>query len=171
MTSKTKSNPTTYCPAMKKSLLLIAAAFLSVLPAMAKEDVPRGFSPLTELKEAQAKAAKDKKMVVLVVKGMDDACPYCAAALTNGLGAVGSGVVKVFARAETIREVDSSGFPEPLQARIKQGFTTGAAVTFLVFDAEMNKIVAEAGRSELQDDRKAIAAFKKTISEARKATK
>ena len=156
---------------MKLSLLLIAAAFLPVLPAIAKEDVPRGFLPLTELKEASAKATKEKKMVVLVVKGRDDACPYCAAALNNGLGAVGSGVVKVFARAEKIREADSSGFPEPLQARIKQGFTTGAAVTFLVFDAEMNSIVAEAGRRELEDDRKAIAAFKKTISEARKATR
>jgi len=109
---------------MKKSILiLIAAILLSALPAAAKDNAPRGFSPISELKEAQAKAVTDKKLVVLVVKGMDDNCPNCAAALENGEKAIGSGVVKVFARAETIGKEDASAFTPALQARVKQLMT------------------------------------------------
>ena len=157
---------------MKRPILvLVSALLLSAFPAAAKEDVPRGFSPLAELKDAQTKATADKKLVVLVVKGMDDSCPNCAATLENGLKAVGSGVVKVFARAETIGEADASAFPPALQARVKKQFTRGAAVTFVVFDPEMTKIVVEAGRKELQDDKKATAAFKKDVQEAKKSLK
>jgi hypothetical protein len=42
--------------------------------------------------------------------------------------AVGFGIVKVFARAETIGKADASGFPPTLQERIRQSFTTGAVV-------------------------------------------
>jgi hypothetical protein len=157
---------------MKKPLIVVMAAFaFSVFPAIAKDDVPRGFEPLAELKTAQTSAVAGKKLVVLVVKGMDDECPNCATALANGLDAVGSGVVKVFARAETIREADSSAFTPALQQRVQKGFTTGAAVTFVVFDPAMNQIVAEADRSQLQEDKKATAEFKKKVQEARKAAK
>jgi len=157
---------------MKKPFLVLMSALLfSAIPAVAKEDAPRGFQPLTELKEAQAKAAADKKLVMLVVKGMDDECPNCAAALANGMDAVGSGVVKVFARAETIGQADSSTFPPALKDRIKKHFTTGAAVTFVVFDPAMTRIVAEAGRNELEEDKKATAEFKKKVQEAKKAGK
>ena len=156
---------------MKKAFLPFAILLLSMLPGAAKDEIPRGFAPLAELTTLQTKAVTDKKMVVLVVKGMDDACPRCAAALDNGLKAVGSGVVKVFARAETIKEADASAFPAPLKDRIAKGFTRGAYVTFVVFDPEMKKIIAEAGRSELETDRKATAAFKKEIAEARKTLK
>ena len=158
---------------MKNTLFVLVSAVLTAFSAVAKEkeDVPRGFSPLTEVRAAQAEATSEKKLVVLVVKGMDDACPNCAAALENGLKAVGSGVVKVFARAETIGKGDASNFPPALQARVKQNFTTGAFVTFVVFDPEMTTIVAEAGRKELQDDKKATAAFKKTVQDAKKALK
>lgn len=156
---------------MKKLTLLLSCVLLSTFSAVAKDDVPRGFAPLAELKEQQTKAATGKKLVVVVVKGMDDACPRCTKALNNGLDAVGSGVVKVFARAESIQEADASEFPAPLKERIKKGFVRGAAVTFVVFDPEMKQIVAEAGRSELEDDRKATTAFKKSVSEARKALK
>lgn len=157
---------------MKRTILpLISALLISAFSAAAKEDAPRGFAPLTELKEARDKAVSDKKLLVLVVKGQDDACPNCAAALENGLKAMGSSVVKVFARAETIGAADASAFTPALQARVKQSFTTGAAVTFLVFDPEMTKIIVEAGRKELQDDKKATAAFKKEVQEAKKALK
>ncbi len=156
---------------MKNLLVILVSALFTAFSAAAKDDVPRGFSPLSELKAAQAEATAEKKLVVLVVKGMDDACPNCAAALDNGLQAVGSGVVKVFARAETIGKGDTSSFMPALQARVKQNFTTGAAVTFVVFDPEMTKIVAEAGRSVLQNDKKATATFKKTVQEAKKALK
>jgi len=155
---------------MKSITTLLCLAFCLILPLSAKDDVPRGFTPLAELKEAQTKAA-GKKLVVLVVKGMDDACPNCAAALENGLKAVGSGIVKVFARAETIGKADASGFPPTLQERIKQSFTTGAAVTFVVFNPDMSSIIAEASRKELQNDKKATAEFKKKVQDAQKALK
>ena len=151
--------------------LLLALLFLSVSHALAKDGAPRGFVPLGELKEAQAKAEKDKKLVVLVVKGDDDQCPNCAAALENGLKAVGSGVVKVFARVDAIGQADASAFTPALQARVRQHFTGGAWVTFVVFNPEMTEIVAEASRKELQDDKKAIAAFKKEVQAAKKALK
>jgi len=161
-----------YPTIMKKSILVVVSAILlSALPAAAKGDAPRGFSPISELKEAQAKAAADNKLVVLVVKGMDDNCPNCAAALENGEKAIGAGVVKVFARAETIAKEDASDFTPALQARVKQLFTTGAAVTFVVFDPAMSKIIVEAGRKELQSDKKATAEFKKTVQNAKKALK
>jgi len=152
-------------------LVLVSSILLSALPATAKDDAPRGFAPITELKDAQAKATTDKKLVVLVVKGMDDECPNCAAALENGEKAVGSGVVKVFARAETIRKQDTSSFPPALKERLKKPFVTGAYVTFVVFDPAMSKIIVEAGRKELQSDKKAIADFKKAVQEAKKTLK
>lgn len=156
---------------MKNLLVVLVSALFTALSAAAKDDVPRGFSPLSELKTAQAEATAEKKLVVLVVKGMDDACPNCAAALDNGLQAVGSGVVKVFARAETIGKGDASTFTPALQARVKRNFTTGASVTFVVFDPEMTKIIVEADRSVLQNDKKATTTFKKTVQEAKKALK
>lgn len=156
---------------MKNLLVVLVSAVLTAFSAAAKDDVPRGFSPLSELKAAQAEATAEKKLVVLVVKGMDDACPNCATALDNGLQAVGSGVVKVFARAETIGKGDTSSFMPALQTRVKQNFTTGASVTFVVFDPDMTKIVAEADRSVLQNDKKATTTFKKTVQEAKKALK
>ena len=154
----------------KKIAALFSLTALLVLPLTAKDDAPRGFTPLAELQEAQTKAA-GKKLIVLVVKGMDDACPNCATALDNGEKAIGSGVVKVFARAETIREADSSGFTPALKNRIGNGFTTGAAVTFVVFNPDMSTIIAEASRKELQSDKKATAAFKKEVQAAKKALK
>lgn len=157
---------------MKKPIcLLISTVLLSVVPCFAKDDAPRGFSPLSELKEVQTKALADKKLIVLVVKGMDDQCPNCAAALENGVKALGSGVEKVFARAETIGQADATAFTPALQERVKRNFTTGAAVTFLVFNPEMTSIIAEAGRTQLQADKKATATFKKTVQDAKKALK
>ena len=157
---------------MKNSILVVVSAILLfALPAAAKDDAPRGFSPISELKEAQAKAVANKQLVVLVVKGMDDSCPNCATSLENGEKAIGSGVVKVFARAETIGKEDASAFTPALQVRVKQLFTTGAAVTFLVFDPAMSKIIVEASRKELQSDKKAIAEFKKTVQAAKQALK
>jgi hypothetical protein len=156
---------------MKNPLIVLIFALFTALPAVAKEDAPRGFVPLTEIKSAQAEATSGKKLLVLVVQGMNDQCPNCAAALENGLRAVGSGVVKVYARAETIAQGDKSNFPPVMQERVKQNFSTGASVTFVVFDPEMTKIVAEADRSQLQNDKKAIAAFKTSVQDAKKALK
>lgn len=150
------------------ALLCLSASL--ILPLSARDDTPRGFAPLSELQEVQAKA-EGRKLVVLVVKGMDDNCPYCAAALENGEKSVGSGVVKVFARAETIRKANSATFTPALKERIGKGFTTGAAVTFVVFSPDMTRIVAEASRKELESNKTTISAFKKEVQEAKKALK
>ena len=155
---------------MKSIAALLSLASCLILPLCAKDDAPRGFAPLSELKDAQSKA-DGKKLVVLVVKGMDDSCPYCAAALENGTKAIGSGVIKVFARAETIGKADASSFTPALQQRVKQTFVTGAAVTFVVFNPDMSSIIVEASRKELQSDKKAIAEFKKKVQDAQKALK
>ena len=154
----------------KSITALLCIASCLILPLSAKDGAPRGFVQLSELNEAQTKA-DGKKLVVLVVKGRDDSCPNCAAALENGLKAVGSGVVKVFARAETIGTADASGFTPTLQERIKRSFTTGAAVTFVVFNPDMSSIIVEASRKELQNDKKATTEFKKTVQGAQKALK
>jgi len=158
---------------MKKSSLLTSLLLLTgclVLPLTAKEKAPSGFVLLSEQQEALTKAG-GKKLVVLVVKGMDDACPNCVTTLENGEKAIGSGVVKLFARAETIGDMDSSGFTPALKARVAKRFSTGASVAFVVFNPDMTTIVAEASRNELQDDKDATAEFKKKVQEAKKALK
>jgi hypothetical protein len=156
---------------MKHPFHAIAAIFaIGLSPLSAKDDVPRGFMPISELAEAREKA-KGKQLIVLVVKGLDDDCPNCATTLENGEKAVGSGVVKVFARAETLNKEDTGSYPAALKERADKKFTTGAAVTFLVFDPAMEKIIAEASRRELQDNKKLTAEFKKSVQEAKRGYK
>mgnify|MGYP007092085976 CR=1 FL=1 len=155
-------------PSLLAPFLLLAACL--VLPLAAKEKVPSGFVPLSEYQEALAKAG-GKKLVVLVVKGLNDDCPNCVAAMDHGEKAIGSGVVKVFARAETIGDVDSVGFTPALKDRVAKRFSTGASVSFVVFNPDMTSIIAEASRDELQDDKDATTAFKKKVQEAKKALK
>ena len=162
---------------MKKNLIvLLCAAVVFPVTGLAKEkekrDVtPRGYQSISELKELQEKPANANKLVVLCVKGNDDACPRCATALENGDKAIGGGVIKLFARAENIGTADSSQFSPALKARVQQGFIGGASVTFVVLNPAMDQIVAEAGRAQLEADKEATAEFKKKVQEAKKALK
>lgn len=162
---------------MKKHLImLLCAAVVLPVTSFAKEKekrdfIPRGYDPIEALKELQEKPANAKKLVVLCVKGKDDACPRCATAMQNGDKAIGGGVVKLFARAEDIKSVDSTNFSPALKARVQQGFVGGASVTFVVLNPGMDQIVAEAGRSQLESDKEATAEFKKKVQEAKKALK
>jgi hypothetical protein len=126
--------------------------------------------PISELAEARTKA-EGKKLIVLLVKGSNDGCPYCVAAVDNGESAIGSGVVKVFARAESMNGADTSSYPAALKQRVDRRFTTGAAVTFLVFDPAMQTIIAEGTRAELENDRKLIAKFRKSVKDAKRLYK
>jgi len=155
---------------LKLIVTLICLSSCLIIPLSAKDDTPRGFDPLSDLQEEQAKA-KGKKLIVLVVKGMDDNCPKCSAALENGDKALRSGVVKIFARAETIKKADSSSFTPALKKRINEGFVTGASITFVVFNPDMTSILAEATRDDLYMNKKTIAAFKKEVQQAKKALK
>ena len=157
-----------------KHLILLLTMLCSVFTVSAKDEaekVPSGFFPLEQLAEAKAKAIKDKKLLVLVVKGRDDACPNCAAALENGMSAIGSGVVKVFTRPDIIQKAPQGDFSEALKTRTKQMFVTGAAVTIMVFPPEMDRIIAEGTRKELQSNKDTIRAFKDQVKEAKKELK
>lgn len=128
-------------------------------------DTPRGFMELSELDEAKAEALKKGKLIAIVAKGNDDACPRCAAALENGTRAIKSDCILVFARVDDVRS--NAKLPAVVSAETKDA-TGGAYVTFYVFDAGLEKFVAEAGRKELEDDRDATKAFKKEVDAARK---
>lgn len=154
-----------------KHLIIATFVFLAIQPLSAKDQTPSGYAPLAELKEVQAKAMADKKLVVLVVQGENVECPNCVTSLENGEKAVGSGVAKVYARTKDISASSNPSFPAALQARAAKHFTSGAEVTFVVFNPEMTKIIAEANRDTLQDDAKATAAFKKEVQAAKKALK
>lgn len=135
------------------------------------QDVPTGFSPLSELKDVQAKATLDGKLVVLVVKGIGYAA-YVESAFKTGNNSIGGGVEKIFTRPDEINNADKSAFPQALKDRLKKGaFSTGSAVTFIVFDSKMTKIFAEANGRDLLEDRKLNNEFKKKVQEAKKTLK
>jgi hypothetical protein len=151
---------------MKHPLYLVGFFLaLSLGTAAARNDAPRGYEPVSNLEKAKTEAVAKNKLVMLVVKGRNDDCPYCASALANGEKAVGSGVVKVFARAEEMNAADTSSFPAALQERVRRKFVTGASVTVLVFNPDMSTLLAEAGRRQLESDKKLIAEFQKKVSE------
>lgn len=151
-----------------KHLLFTAfvTLIMGALPISANDKVPGGYQPLSGYKEGITKS-DGKKLIMLVVKGLDDSCPNCKEAMENGERAVGPGVIKLFARAETLNKADLSMYPKALQERAKKTFVTNAFVTFLVFDPTMDKIIAEASRTELQSNKKLTAEFKKVVQEAK----
>jgi hypothetical protein len=152
---------------MKSTALVLSLATALITPLAAKDDAPRGYMPLAEFEEVKEKA-DGKKLVVLLVKGANDSCPNCTEAIANGERAIGSGTVKLFARAESIGSNVPDGLSPALKERIARGFTTGASVTFVVLNPDMTSILAEADRSVLQNDKKATAEFKKKIQDAKK---
>ncbi|MGJ8645148.1 MAG: hypothetical protein ACSHX9_17230 [Luteolibacter sp.] len=148
---------------MKTFILLIfsLAANFHVIAG----DAPRGFMELSELEEAKAEAVEKGKLLAIVAKGNDDACPRCAAALENGTKAIKSDCVLVFARVSQVR--DNKELPETVLAETKDA-VSGASVTFYVFDAGLQKLLAEADRGQLENDKDATKAFKKKVDAARK---
>lgn len=156
---------------MKTLLCSFVVAVCAAATLHAKEDVPRGFTPISQLKDVQAKAVKDKKLIVLVVKGSDDACPHCAAAMEAADKSVGGGVIQVFARAADVNKADKSAYPAVLKSRAEKLFTDGAWVTVLVFNPDMSQIVAEADRKGLDGNKEVTSAFRQKVLEAKKTIK
>jgi len=152
-------------------LLVLSLLGISGLSAKEKVDAPRGFQPVSELEAAKTTAVEKNQLLVVAVKGADDSCPHCTAAMESGEKAVGSGVVKVFARAEALNQADLSGFPPALKERAAKKFTTGASVEFLVFNPDGTKLLASSTRKELDGNKKAISAFKKEVADQKKALK
>lgn len=146
---------------MKKLVsLLLAALFVGTAIA---GDSPRGFMDFDELTEAQEKARKTKKLIAVAVKG-DDGCPRCEAAMENGTKAIKSDCVMVFMRVPQARSGEK--IPASVHEQVKNS-PGGASVTFYVFDPDLEKLIATAGRSELEANRDATKAFKEKVDTAR----
>ncbi len=127
--------------------------------------VPSGYLPIAELEEAKAKAVKSGKLLAIVVKGSEDSCPRCAAALENGTKAIKSDAVLVFARVPEVQP--GKGLPESV-TKETQDAMDGAWVTFYVFDPALESLVAESSRKELESNRTEIKAFRDKVDASRK---
>jgi hypothetical protein len=128
-------------------------------------DPPSGFIDLGELQKAKAQAVKEGKLIAIAVKGYDDKCPRCAAALKNGTRAIKFDCVMVFTRVSKLQTY------KDLPAAVKtatQRPTDGAWVEFYVFDPAVEKLIAQAGRDELESNRTKIKAFRDAVDTARK---
>lgn len=156
---------------MKTVFNLVLASIFGAGVLLAKDGAPRGYDPISDLEKVKAEAVGKNRLVVVLVKGKDDSCPNCTATIANGERAIGSGVVKVFARAETLNAEGAADFEGALKDRVTRKFTTGVAVTFLVFNPDMSELLVEATRKELQSDKSATADFKKQVAEHKRALK
>lgn len=153
-------------------IVIIASLITGCISLSAKEvsKIPGGYEPISNLSKVIKDSSGDK-LIMLVVKGKDDECPRCAEAMKTGVRAVGSGVMKVFVRAEDFNSMDKKDLPASLQTRAQNRFTIGASVSILVFDPKMEKIIAEISRDELEGNQKLTEEFKKTVQEAKKELK
>jgi hypothetical protein len=149
-----------------RSLLTIVIVPFALSAKEAKEKVPNGFYPLADIAKVQEKAKTGKKLIAVLAKGANDNCPYCAAATNTGLATLRSDCVMVFTRSEGLSEKTSS-LPDAAKNGLS-GCPTGAAVTFVVFNPDMTEVVGKIGRDALNNDRKAVTEFKKSVSVAKK---
>ena len=158
----------TLCAAMKTILSILAAVALTPLALFAKdtkEKAPSGYISIDELTKAQEKAKSSKKLIAVLAKGENDSCPHCATAMSVGQSAFKGDCVLVFTRSENIGS--KSGLPETVKNGLA-GSPTGAAVTFVIFNPELTEVVGKIGRDELESNKKAVSALKKTVEEAKK---
>jgi len=157
---------------MKKAIcLLISTVLVSAVSCFA-ESVPTGFSPLSEMKNVQAKATLGGKLVVLVVRGTGYDQAYMDAGFKTGINSLGGGVEKIFSRPDEINSADRSEFPQGLKDLLnKRKFSNGSAILFVVFDPKMTKVYAEVDATDLVEDRKLNLEFKKKVQEAKKTLK
>jgi hypothetical protein len=165
-----------YNPATMKllrKLTVILSALCCVNFSVAKEDakpkkekVPSGYFGWDELDKAKEKAKSTKKLIAVLAKGENDACPHCVAAMSSGSSALRGDCVMVFVRSPGLAAKVAAESPA-----VKSGLSgcpTGASVTVVVFDPEFKEVVAKLGRDELENDRKAVSEMKKTVKAAAK---
>lgn len=150
-----------------RSLLALALLPLTLSAKDTKEKAPAGYIALEDIAKAQEKAKASKKLIAVIAKGADDNCPHCTTAFNVSQATLRNDCVMVFTRSEGLRERTAS-----LSEAAKKGLSgvpTGAWVEAVVFDPEMSTVVAKLGRHALENDKKAVAEMKKTVSAARKA--
>ena len=157
-------------PHTMKTLLSLVAILALPLAVFAKETketkekAPSGYISIDELAKAQEKAKASKKLIAVLAKGMNDNCPHCSTAMGIGQSALKSDCVMVFTRAENI---GAKTLPEPVKNGLS-GAPTGAAVTFVVFNPDLTEVIARIGRDDLESDKKAVSALKKSVDTAKK---
>ena len=149
-----------------RSLLTLVILPLALSAKEAKEKAPAGYYTFDELAKAQEKAKTSKKLIAVLAKGANDDCPHCVTAMGVGQATLRTDCVMVFTRSENLSS-KTSALSEAAKSGLS-GCPTGAAVTFVVFNPEMTEVVGKIGRDALENDRKAVADFKKTVSEAKK---
>ncbi len=156
---------------MKAICLLISAVLMSAVSCFA-DAVPTGFSPLSDMKNVQAKAVLGGKLIVLVVRGTCSDAAYMDAGFHAGMNAVGGGVEKIFTRPDEINSADKSEFPPALKKLLnRRSFSSGSVVIFVVFDPKMTQVFAEVDATDMVEDRKLSQEFKKKVQEAKKTLK
>ncbi len=149
-----------------RSLLAFIILPLTLSAKDTKEKVPAGYIALEDIAKAQEKAKASKKLIAVVAKGANDACPHCATAFSVSQTTLRNDCIMVFTRAEGLNERASS-----LSDAAKSGLSgipTGASVTAVVFNPDMTTVVAKLGRDELEANKKEVADMKKAVSAARK---
>ncbi|MCB1275532.1 hypothetical protein [Prosthecobacter sp.] len=152
-----------------KTLLLSALGFVSICSMVSAYEVA-GSKPIEKLESEVAKVIASKKLICIVYTGRDESCPHCAAAAANGVKAVrGSAECVVIKEAQAKDKSFTAKFTPAVQAVLAKQ-PTNAWVSFNVFDAEMNTLIASIGR-ELETDKKATKEFTEKVKAARAALK
>jgi hypothetical protein len=155
---------------MKTTSLLITLLFLQ-LGFTANAYEIRGAKPISKLAEEQAKAKQDKKLICIIYKGSNEACPHCENAAANGVKSVSGDALTIYITEKESRDKTIiSKLPQPVQAVLKKQ-SLGAWVSFTVFDADLTTVIASADRHTLDTDRKGTRAFAKKVTEAKKELK
>ena len=130
-----------------------------------------GAKPIDKLASEQAKAKSAKKLMCIVYKGADENCPNCATAAENGVKAVRGAAECVFITEAQVKDPKvMETLPAEVQKMLKSQ-PTNAWVSFTVYDADLTKMIATLSRKSLENDKKAIKEFSKTIREAKSALK
>lgn len=148
-----------------KALFLSAILAASICNIATAYEIA-GSKPIEKLDAEVAKVKASKKLICIVYTGSDENCPRCANAAANGVKAVrGSAEVVVIKQAQAKDKAFTARFTPAVQDMLAKQ-TTGAWVSFNVYDAEMTTLIATIGR-ELETDKDATKEFTAKVKAAK----
>lgn len=148
-----------------KALLLSAVLIASLCSIAFATEVP-GSKPIEKLDGEVAKAKAAKKLIAIVYVGSDERCPHCAATAAIGAKAIrASAELFVIKQAQAKDKAYAAKFTPAVQEMLARQ-PTGAWVSFNVYDADMQTLVASAGR-ELETDKAALREFSAKVRAAK----
>jgi len=126
-----------------------------------------GAKPIDKLDAEVAKVKESKKLICIVYTGRDESCPNCAEAAEAGVKAVRGATECVVIKEAQVKDKAITDKLTPAVRKMLAQQPTNAWVSFSVYDAEMNTLIATIGRTELQKDKKAIKAFTEKVRAAK----